>query len=75
MQLIDNIPLSVVIILCLLLGLAPFVPEPHIVEKIRMLIQGNLRRPIDIFDLLYHAAPFVLLIFKLIRLKNGEPPQ
>ncbi|MBU1137536.1 MAG: RND transporter [Proteobacteria bacterium] len=75
MQIIDNIPLFVLIVLCLLLGLAPFVPEPHIVEKLRMLIQGNLRRPIDIFDLFYHAAPFVLLVIKLIRLKNGAPPQ
>ncbi len=75
MQLIDNIPLSVLIILTILLGLAPFVPEPHIVEKLRMLSQGNLRKPIDIFDLFYHAAPFVLLIIKLIRLKSGGSVQ
>ncbi len=75
MQLIDNIPLSVLLILTILLGLAPFVPEPHIVEKLRMLSQGTLRKPIDIFDLFYHAAPFVLLIIKLIRLKSGGSPQ
>ncbi|MBU0945900.1 MAG: RND transporter [Proteobacteria bacterium] len=75
MQFFDNIPLSVLIVLCLLLGLAPFVPEPHIVEKLRMLSQGSLRKPIDIFDLFYHAAPFVLLVFKLIRLKRGGTNQ
>ena len=75
MQLIDNIPLSVLIILTILLGLAPFVPEPHIVEKLRMLSQGTLRKPIDIFDLFYHAAPFILLIIKLIRLKSAGSPQ
>ncbi|MBU1056851.1 MAG: RND transporter [Proteobacteria bacterium] len=75
MPFFDNIPLSVLIVLCLLLGLAPFVPEPHIVEKLRMLSQGSLRKPIDIFDLFYHAAPFVLLVFKLIRLKRGGTNQ
>ena len=72
MQFIDTIPITVLLILCVLLGLAPVVPEPHIVEKFRMLIQGNLRKPIDIFDLFYHSAPFVLLIIKLIRMKGGE---
>lgn len=70
MKLIDKIPFSILIILCLLLGLAPFVPEPHLLEKLRMLSQGNLQRPIDIFDLLYHGSPFVLLAIKLFRLKR-----
>jgi hypothetical protein len=70
MQFIDNMPLSLLLIMCLLLGFAPFIPEPHIVEKIRMLFQGNLKKPLDIFDLLYHSAPFVLLIIKLIRMRN-----
>jgi len=70
MQFIDNMPLSLMIIMCLLLGFAPFIPEPHIVEKIRILFQGTLKKPLDIFDLLYHSAPFVLLIIKLIRMRN-----
>ena len=70
MQFIDNMPLSLLIIMCLLLGFAPFIPEPHIVEKIRILFQGTLKKPLDIFDLLYHSAPFVLLIIKLIRMRN-----
>ena len=75
MHLIDKIPLTILIILCVLLGLAPFVPEPHIVEKVRMLSQGSLRKPIDIFDLLYHGLPFILLIIKLTRLKSGGSSQ
>lgn len=47
-----------------MIGLAPFSPEPHLVEKIRMLIQGTLKRPIDIFDLFFHSAPLVLLVVK-----------
>ncbi len=70
MQFIDNIPMAGILLLCVLLGFAPFVPEPHIVEKLRMLSQGTLKKPLDIFDLLYHSAPFILLIIKLIRMKS-----
>lgn len=52
----------------LTLGLAPFFPEPHIVEKLRMLAEGTLRRPIDIFDLVLHGAPWLLLFAKLARM-------
>ena len=62
---VDRLPWIVVIALCLTLGLAPYMPEPHIVEKLRMLLQGTLRKPIDIFDLLLHAAPFLLALVKL----------
>ncbi len=47
--------------LALLLGCAPFVPEPHLVAKIRLLLAGELKRPIDIFDLFWHAWPLILL--------------
>ena len=53
--------------MALLLGLAPFFPQPHIVEKIYMLAGGTLKRPIDIFDLIWHAWPFALLIYKIAR--------
>jgi hypothetical protein len=52
--------------LVLLLGFAPFFPQPHIVEKIRMLIAGTLRQPIDIFDLFWHAWPFALLAYRIV---------
>ena len=62
---IDKLPWLFVIVLCLTLGLAPFMPEPHVVEKLRMLRQGTLTKPIDIFDMLLHAAPFLLALLKL----------
>lgn len=52
--------------LVLLLGFAPFFPQPHIVEKIRMFMAGTLRRPIDIFDLFWHAWPFALLAYRIV---------
>jgi hypothetical protein len=53
--------------LALLLGFAPFFPQPHIVEKIRMLAAGTLKKPLDIFDLGWHAWPFVLLAYRIFR--------
>jgi hypothetical protein len=64
-QLLDQLPWSWIIVACLTLGLAPFVPEPHIWEKLKMLGTGTLVRPIDIFDLLLHAAPFIVALAKL----------
>ncbi|MAS06003.1 MAG: RND transporter [Ahrensia sp.] len=63
--LLDQLPWNIVIIACLTLGLAPFVPEPHIWEKLKMLAGGTLSKPIDIFDLLMHAAPFLVAALKL----------
>ena len=48
----------------LLLGLAPFVPEPHLLEKIRWLFTGHPFQPIDIFDLFLHGAFPALLAWK-----------
>ena len=47
---LDTLPWGLVTIICLSLGLAPFSP-PHVVEKIRMLLDGSLIQPIDWFDL------------------------
>lgn len=64
---LDLISWPVAIILALLLGLAPFVPEPHIWEKLKMLAAGELTRTIDILDLLMHSAPWLLLGAKVVR--------
>ncbi|MDO7556907.1 MAG: RND transporter [Loktanella sp.] len=68
MQFIDEIPLALLVAMALTLGLAPFVPEPHIWEKLKMLAAGDLRRAVDWFDLLLHATPWVLLAIRLIRM-------
>lgn len=64
---LDRIPLPMILLPALLLGLAPFMPEPHLWEKLKLLAHGNLSRPIDIFDLLLHGTPVALLILKLLR--------
>jgi hypothetical protein len=65
---LDRIPVWILVAIALTLGLAPFAPEPHVWEKLKMLAAGTLSRPIDIFDLLYHGVPWLLLALKLIRL-------
>jgi hypothetical protein len=65
MRYIANLPWSLVLAGCLTLGLAPFFP-PHIWEKSVMLSRGELVRPLDWFDLIYHSLPWMLLIAKAL---------
>ncbi len=71
MQWMDNISWGIIIILCLTLGLAPYNP-PHIVEKLQMLFKGDLKRPIDWFDLVFHGIPWLLLVLKAITTFKGK---
>jgi len=72
MSWLDSIPLPLLILVCLTLGLAPFFPEPHLWEKLKMLFAGDLIKPIDIFDFMLHGTPFILLILKLSRLLSNQ---
>jgi hypothetical protein len=75
MKWLDQVPYLLLIIVSLTLGLAPFTPMPHLVEKMTMLLAGELVKPVDIFDLMMHASPVVLLILKigrtLVSSRNG----
>ncbi len=51
-----------------LLAAAPFAPEPHLIETLRMLANGTLTRPLDIVDPCPHGAPLPLIALKLGRL-------
>ena len=65
---LSKVPMSLLIVLCLTLGLAPFTPEPHIWQKLTMLVSGELNSLVDIFDLIMHGTPWVLLFIKLFGL-------
>ncbi len=69
---LSEIPTAILILFALLMGLAPFVPEPHLFEKVRMLLQGTLSRPVDIFDLVFHLFPALLLVVKLLTENPGK---
>jgi len=47
--------------------LAPFRPMAHALEKMNMLLDGTLIRPIDIFDLFFHLFPTLILLLKIFR--------
>jgi len=64
---LDKIPYGLLIILAVLMFLAPFYPMPHAVEKLIMLKNGTLKRPIDIFDLFLHLSPLILLLIKFLK--------
>ena len=66
MKWLDKIPYAIIVPLAVILGLAPFTPEPHLWEKLKMLFAGTLVRPIDIFDLFLHGTPLLILLFKLV---------
>jgi len=68
MRFLDKIPFSVLLIATLTLGLAPFLPQPHLFEKLRMLFSGDLLKPLDFFDLLLHGFSPTLLFVKLARM-------
>lgn len=69
-KLIDRIPLLMLAVAAVFFSLAPFQPEPHLLEKTRMLFNGELVKPLDMFDLLMHATPVTLLVIRLLRLKR-----
>jgi hypothetical protein len=72
MKWLDKIPLTVILPIAVFLALAPFVPEPHLWEKLKMLFAGTLSRPIDIFDLFLHGGPLLLLVAKLMRIAGQK---
>ncbi|MBT8399445.1 MAG: RND transporter [Rhodothermia bacterium] len=67
MNLLDRMPLTVLVIAALLLGIAPLFPQPHLWEKLVMLVNGELSRPADVFDLIVHGGPILLVIWKIKR--------
>ncbi len=55
--------LSLIVVACLTLGLAPFFPEPHIVGKIRWVAGGAVgMKAIDWLDFVWHGIPWLLLL-------------
>ena len=73
MKWLDNVSLTLLLPVAVLLALLPFSPEPHLWEKLKMLAAGTLVRPIDIFDLLMHGAPWAWLVVALVlRLKQSS---
>jgi len=72
MRWLDRIPYSLLIAAAVFMLGAPFVPEPHLVEKARMLAEGRLTRPLDIFDVFWHLLPSALLGWKFFAARKSK---
>ncbi|MET6991890.1 hypothetical protein [Sediminicola arcticus] len=60
---------KIVLLLCLTLGLAPFLPEPHVLGKLKWIAGGAKGMQfMDWFDALLHGFPYLLLL-RLVVLK------
>jgi rhodanese-related sulfurtransferase len=74
----DWASLTTPLLASLTLGLAPFVPEPHLFGKIRWVAGGAVgMAPMDWFDLVMHGAPWVWLLVataRVARAKMGPQP-
>jgi len=58
--------MPMLIVAAVLLGMMPVVPEPHLLQKIRMLLDGTLVRPSDIFDLFWHSWPLLWITLRIL---------
>lgn len=67
MRRLDSLPWFAVLGLCATLGLAPYTPEPHAWEKLKMLAAGRLSGIVDTGDLAMHLVPWMLLMLKTAR--------
>lgn len=66
-NLFNHSPFKMALLLTLTLGLAPFVPEPHIWGKLKWLTGGaEGMQAMDYFDVLLHGAPWVYLVYVMI---------
>jgi hypothetical protein len=71
---LDRLPWTWLLLLAAWLAIAPITPEPHLIEKLRMLAQGSLVRLLDIFDLALHATPLLIVALKLWRQWRASRP-
>jgi hypothetical protein len=71
---LDRLPWIWLLLLAGWMAIAPITPEPHLIEKLRLLGQGALVRPLDIFDLTMHATPLFLVVLKLWRQWRAPRP-
>jgi len=72
-ELIDRLPNVPTLAVGLWMALAPFVPEPHLVQKFLMFINNDPFKTIDIFDVFFHgglAAIALLKLWRMMQIRN-----
>ncbi|MBA3010671.1 MAG: hypothetical protein FP812_10565 [Desulfobacula sp.] len=64
LKFLNKLSYSALILASIFMLITPISPMPHAVEKILMIKNGTLYKPLDIFDLFFHLSPLILLIIK-----------
>jgi hypothetical protein len=65
--------LKMALLLSLTLGLAPFVPQPHIIGKIKWVWGGGHGMSfMDVLDLMMHGAPWIYLVFTIVSIGYSQ---
>lgn len=59
------IPYPLLIGMSLFMLVAPIDPEPHLVQKLDWLLSGVAFKPVDVFDVVWHLLPSMLLLLRL----------
>ena len=75
MKYFDSLPLWGFVAAAIMFAIAPIFPQPHLLQKFHMLLDGQLTKPIDIFDLFWHSLFTILLVVKILRIRwlNSRP--
>lgn len=61
---VSQLSWALLIPLALLAAAAPITPQPHLVQKFEMFMAGTLTKPIDLFDVVFHLSPTLLIAIK-----------
>ncbi len=59
-------PMGMLIAAAVLLAVMPITQQPHLLQKLLMLRDGTLLRPLDMFDLFWHSWPMLWIVLRLM---------
>jgi len=77
MNFLDKTPFWLLILAAVFIGVAPYPaePQPHVVQKMGLLLDGKLTGLVDIFDLFFHGVLMPALIgIKWFRMRKPPKP-
>lgn len=61
---IDSIPTGILVFFSIWMLIAPIHPEPHLVQKFSWIMESKSFKAIDVFDVIWHLLPSILLLIK-----------
>ncbi len=65
---IDTLPTMPTLVIGIWMALAPFTPEPHLVQKFFMAMNGDAFKLIDVFDVFMHGGLGIIAGLKIWRI-------